>query len=126
MPLTVEHASIRNLDRLCEIEQECFKTEAFTKKHLALLLEDYNCVSLVAKENSEIVGFVIGALRLIGNTLTGHIFTIDVSVKYRGKGIGLKLLREIEKIFKEKGAKTSMLEVREDNIQALKLYQKAG
>jgi ribosomal protein S18 acetylase RimI-like enzyme len=35
-------------------------------------------------------------------------------------------LQEIEKIFKEKGVKACRLEVREDNIAALRLYQKSG
>lgn len=126
MPLTIEHASIRDLVRLCEIEEECFKTEAFTKQQIATLLEDYNCLSFVAEENGEIVGFIIGDLRLERNALAGHILTIDVSAKHRRKGIGKRLLHELERVFRERHIGACQLEVREDNAQALKLYRKAG
>jgi ribosomal-protein-alanine acetyltransferase len=126
MALTIEDASTRNLERLYEIEIECFEREAFTKQQIAHLLTDYNSVSLVAKVNGEIVGFIIGRVYFERNRLVGHILTIDVSAVYRQKGIAENLLQEIEKIFKEKGAKTCHLEVREDNFAALNLYKKLG
>jgi len=126
MPIIIEDASITNLDRLYEIEIECFEREAFTKQQIAHLLTDYNSISLVAKVNGEIIGFIIGMVYFERNSLVGHIFTIDVSPTYRRKGIAQRLLQEIEKIFKEKGVKACHLEVREDNIAALSLYQKLG
>jgi len=126
MEVTIEDASIQHLDRLYEIEKECFDKEVFTKQQIAHLLTDYNSIGLVAKINGKIVGFVIGMLYIERTALAGHILTIDVSPAYRKKGIAQKLLKEIEKIFKEKGAKTCHLEVREDNVAALRLYQKLG
>ncbi|MBX5328741.1 MAG: ribosomal protein S18-alanine N-acetyltransferase [Candidatus Bathyarchaeota archaeon] len=126
MEVTIEDASIQQLDRLYEIEMECFDKEAFTKQQIANLLTNYNSVGLVAKISGKIVGFVIGMLYVERTALAGHILTIDVSTAYRKKGIAQKLLQGIEKIFKEKGAKTCHLEVREDNIVALRLYQKLG
>jgi ribosomal-protein-alanine acetyltransferase len=126
MPLTIESALIRDLDKLCEIEKECFTSEAFTKQQIALLLKDYNSLSLVARENGKTIGFIIGGLRLERSTLVGHIVTIDVFAKHRRKGIGTRLLREIEEIFRERHVQECRLEVREDNARALRLYRKAG
>lgn len=126
MGFTIESASIRHLDRLYTIEKECFDKEAFTKQQIASLLSDYNSISLIAKINSEIVGFIIGMVYYERNTPVGHILTIDVALTYRKRGIAQKLLQEIEKIFREKGLRAVHLEVREDNIAALRLYQKLG
>jgi len=126
MSITIEDASIKQLDELYKIEMECFKREAFSKHHIANLLTDYNCVSLVAKIDSAIVGFIIGMIHIERNALAGHILTIDVSPPYRRRGIAQMLLQKIEEIFKEKGVKSCRLEVREDNIAALRLYQKLG
>jgi ribosomal protein S18 acetylase RimI-like enzyme len=52
--------------------------------------------------------------------------TIDVVPNYRRRGIAQQLMWETEKIFKQKGAKEIHLEAREDNIAALKLYEKLG
>jgi ribosomal-protein-alanine N-acetyltransferase len=126
MALTIGDASIRQLDRLYEIETECFGKEAFTKKQIAHLLTNYNSVGLVAKVNTKIVGFITGVIYIERNALIGHILTIDVLTTYRRKGIGQKLLHEIEEIFRRKGVKACRLEVREDNTAALSLYQKLG
>ena len=126
MVLTIEKASIKHLDRLYEIEIKCFGREAFTKQQIAYMLADSNSVSLVSKVRGEIVGYVIGKTYVDKKSATGHILTIDVSPKHRRKGIGQRLLQEIEKIFKGKGVKICCLEAREDNIAALNLYQKFG
>ena len=38
------------LDKLFEIEEQCFDQEAFTKQQIAYLLTDYNTMALGAKE----------------------------------------------------------------------------
>lgn len=125
MQIAIENASLQDLDILWEIEKKCFETEAFTKEQIAQLLRG-NSISLVAKLNSQIVGFIIGTVYRERNALFGHVLTVDVLPEYHRKGIGLKLLQEMENIFREKNIKTCCLEVREDNIAALKLYKKLG
>ena len=126
MSVEIEGASIKHLDRLHEIEMECFEKEAFTKQQIAYLLTDYNSTGLIAELNGEIVGFAIAKIYKDKKSATGHILTIDVSPKHRRKGIGLRLLQEIERIFKDKGVRVCFLEAREDNIAALSLYRKFG
>jgi ribosomal-protein-alanine acetyltransferase len=126
MEIIVEDANIRLLGELYDIEKQCFKDEAFSKQQISYLLEDYNAVSLVARVDKEIAGFIIGRVDLIRNLHVGHIMTIDVASKYRRKGVGQKLLLETEAIFKTKGAKECRLEVREDNVAALGVYVKLG
>ena len=126
MSTKVEDASVRDLSKLYEIEIACFDREAFSRPQLASLLKSYNSIALVAKIDSEIAGFIIGVIFVERNQLTGHILTIDVSPKNRRRGIGICLLQEIEKLFRSKGVKTSNLEVREDNLAGIGLYEKAG
>jgi ribosomal-protein-alanine N-acetyltransferase len=126
MTLTVETASLRHLNRLYKIEKECFGEEAFSRHQIATLIRDYNSISLVAVENNTIIGFILGAIYFQRNTLDGHVLTIDVSTRYRRRGVGSRLLEEIERIFSEKNVKICHLEVKEDNIEALELYEKAG
>jgi len=126
MTAVIEDALINDLDRLFEVETECFKEEAFTKEQIAQLLKEYNCVSLVARVGGVIAGFVIGMMYVDRKALRAQILTIDVSPAYRRRGIGQLLLREIERIFRDKGVKASTLEVREDNIAAINLYRKLG
>jgi ribosomal-protein-alanine N-acetyltransferase len=126
MTITIETARMHHLNRLYEIENECFQTEAFTKQRISSLLTDYNSISLVAKGENQIVGFIMGSIYFERNSLTGHILTIDVSTEHRGKQIGTRLLQEMEKLFRERGIMVCHLEVREDNLAALGLYRKFG
>lgn len=126
MEIKIETASLKLLDRLFEIEEQCFDQEAFTKRQIAYLLTDYNTIALVAKADNDITGFIIAQEEIDDNILYGHIITINVALTYRRKGIATKLLKEIEEIFKQKGITECHLEVREDNKAAVKLYQNSG
>ena len=126
MEIKIETASIKLLDKFCEIENQCFSQEAFTKRQMAYLLMDYNTIGLVAKTDSEIAGFIISQVEIEDSFLYGHIITINVAPNYRRIGIATKMLDETEKILKEKGISECHLEVREDNFAALKLYQNRG
>jgi ribosomal-protein-alanine acetyltransferase len=126
MAVKIEDTSIRLLGKLYEIEKQCFGQEAFTKQQLTYLLTAYNAIGLAARVNSEIAGFAIARVDIGRNTSFGHILTVDIAPAYRRKGVAQKLLQEIEAIFREKGIKECRLEVREDNVAALNLYQKLG
>lgn len=122
--VTVERATLANLEELWRIERECFTGEAFTREQIESLLRSRSAIGLLARVNSEVAGFIIGMIENFSTMRAGHIYTIDVALKHRRMGVGLKLLSEIEKIFLSKGAETSYLEVRTDNQAAIRLYKK--
>jgi len=126
LPLTVEKAELRNLDELVRIERECFTSEAFTKEQVEILLRNQNAIALLARINDEVAGFIIGMIENYGTEKAGHIYTIDVAVKHRRRGVGKRLLEEMESIFLMRGAETSYLEVKVDNSAARRLYRKQG
>jgi ribosomal-protein-alanine N-acetyltransferase len=126
MRIMIESASMKDLDQLCEIETECFGKEALTKKQIAQLLMDYNSISLLVRSDANVVGFVIGRVHVEGEALAGHILTLDVLTAQRGRGLGRRLLQELESIFEKKCINESYLEAREDNVAALRLYERMG
>ena len=124
--ISVRQATANDLEKLYEIERECFTIEAFTEQQMKFLLQDSNSVSLIAQIDGEIAGFIIGIIQYIRGVKAGHIYTIDVVTKHRRKGVGIKLLKELEQIFTKKGAKICHLEARQSNVAALGLYKKQG
>jgi ribosomal protein S18 acetylase RimI-like enzyme len=124
MELKIETASIKQLDELFRIEEDCFDQEAFTKQQIAYLLRDFNTIALIAKSNLDIAGFVIAQIEVEENTEYGHIVTINVAPKFRRKGIATRMLQEIEIFLRQRSITQIRLEVREDNNTALKLYNK--
>lgn len=68
------------------------------------------------------MGFA-GILKIIDEV---NIMNIVVRKDKRNEGIGSKLLDEIFKIAKQQKAQSITLEVNENNLPAIKLYQKFG
>ena len=127
MSISVQQATMNELESLYEIERECFTAEAFGKKQIASLLLDPASVGILAMVNGEVAGFTIGLVHVAEDEeKTGHIYTLDVAIRYRRKGIGSRLLEEIERIFTENGVNSCYLEMRVDNVAAQMLYRKHG
>lgn len=115
-------AIYRDLEDIFRIELESFKIP-YPKEYLVALLALAGDFFLVAEIQGSIVGYAVGILRL--NNI-GHIVSIAVAKRWRRKGIGTRLIRELERRFKERGVRASRLEVRVSNRPAIKLYEKLG
>jgi ribosomal-protein-alanine acetyltransferase len=125
MEVKIETATIKLLDALYRIEEQCFSEEAFSKRQIAYLLTDYNTIALVAKNGVDIAGFIIAQVETDDSEF-GHIITLNVAPNFRHKNVASKLLEEIESLLKQRGINQCRLEVREDNNAAIKLYHKRG
>lgn len=55
-----------------------------------------------------------------------HILNLCVHPDWQGRGFGRKLIQRLLKIARQHGAETAFLEVRVNNRQALKLYERLG
>jgi ribosomal-protein-alanine N-acetyltransferase len=126
MPISIKEAKVSDLEKLYRIEKECFTSEAFSKEQTAFLLRNPNSISLSAQMNNETAGFLIALIYERNNKKASHVFTLDVAINARRKGVGLKLLQSLEQILKSKGAKVCYLEVKIDNMAARELYKKLG
>jgi len=124
LSVTLRKATLRDLEDLYQIELECFGDDAFSKSLLGYFLRSPEFVTLVAVYDGEPVGFVTGSFERLGGRNTGHIYSIDVKTEHRRRGIGSALINSIECVLTEKGAETCHLEVRSDNVAAIKLYMK--
>lgn len=83
-------------------------------------LENENSKYLVAKSDSEIVGFA-GIWKAVDDM---HITNIVTKKSKRNTGIGSKLLEKLIELSKKENLFSLTLEVNENNIYAIKLYEK--
>ena len=91
------------------------------------ILKDKNCNCLVVEDGGRIVGF--GALVLNVVPCRGYIAKIEdmvIDEKYRGQGLGKKLMQELIKIAKKKKIKIVNLTSRPKRVGAIKLYKSLG
>ncbi len=125
MELKIEAATLRLLDSLYKIEQQCFSEEAFSRRQIAYLLTDFNTIALVAKADCALAGFVIVQLET-DEIVFGHVVTLNVAPIFRRKKVATQLLAEMERELKLRGVGECRLEVREDNKSGISLYLKVG
>ena len=87
---------------------------------------------LVAMLDEQVVGYAVGELRksLYGSPVElleiGHILNIALENGKKRKGVGTKLILELELRFRQRKATVAMLEVRESNTSARSFYTVLG
>jgi [ribosomal protein S18]-alanine N-acetyltransferase len=79
--------------------------------------------TLVAEEGECIRGFLVAQE---DRRSLGHIITIDVHCEARRQGVGLLLMDEAEKRFRQRGCAGTYLEVAINNAPAIAFYQRLG
>jgi len=77
---------------------------------------------LVAEENGQIVGTVIGGF----DGRRGLIYHLAVIASFRGQGIGSRLMDELESRLRAKGCLRCYLLVTTDNPEGMQYYDKHG
>ncbi|MCB4791115.1 MAG: ribosomal protein S18-alanine N-acetyltransferase [Elusimicrobia bacterium] len=116
LPLKREYIS-----EILEIEKVSFPepwTREMFERELSLPLSRF----FVLKFENKIAGYAAGWLILD----EAHITNIAVHPDYRNKGLGSKALEFLVEDMCIKGARKALLEVRESNTVAQKLYKSAG
>lgn len=122
MSVIVRQATEKDLSRIFEIEVSSFK-EPYPESLLYMYLKLTPELFLVVEKNGNIVGYIIGLIRLGG---LGHIVSLAVDPKERRKGYGTLLLNTILEKFKKLKVHKVRLEVRVSNTAAINLYKKHG
>jgi len=77
---------------------------------------------LVAEENGQIIGTVIGGF----DGRRGLIYHLAVAASFRGLGIGSRLVEELEARMRFKGCLRCYLLVISENPEAMEYYEKRG
>ena len=120
----ITRALLENLNDIMNIENACFGSDAFSCYQIAYLITRSKGLFLIAGHNGEIAGYI--SFIISGRHNTGRIYSIAVSPNHRGAGIADALMNEAIGYAKEKRLRAIFLEVKIDNIAAIKLYKKKG
>ena len=101
-------------------------SRSMSTAELEELVNDKNIALVVVQDDGSVVG--MGTLYIIPKIGKRNAYIEDVIVdeKYRGQGLGEKLVRELVAIAKEKGVRSITLTSRLQRVAAHKLYEKLG
>ena len=117
--ITIAPMEARHIERLAEIETECFSMP-WSYESLAEELANPLAVFLVASYGGEIAGY-IGMTQVIDE---GYIANLAVTQQMRRKGVATALLDALVEHAKENNLSFLTLEVRQSNLAARRLYER--
>ncbi|MBO3800483.1 MAG: ribosomal protein S18-alanine N-acetyltransferase [Candidatus Brockarchaeota archaeon] len=121
--IVIEEATEKDLEAIIDIEKSSFPGYPYSIEIFRTLLKDYGRYFLVSRSRGVVVGYICGR---IFREKFGEIVSIAVIPDFRRKGIGRKLMLELESRFKKDGIKFTRLEVSVRNTIAIKFYGSLG
>lgn len=120
--LEIKPMQLSDLDEVMELERICF-TQPWTRGMFEDDLRNSNLTYyIVARLYGNLVGYA--GMWVVGGEV--HITTVAVHPKFRRMGMGSKLIRSLLEEAVRREAQWAILEVRQSNIAAQKLYAKWG
>ncbi|NHB70316.1 ribosomal protein S18-alanine N-acetyltransferase [Perlabentimonas gracilis] len=122
--LTIRPVTANDLVSIFEIETQSFGTESFNRRQFRYLAKSPTCHFVVADIDNQIGGYLILTTRRNSKVL--RIYSIATKPRFRGLGIGEKLMNYTKDFARINAYNAISLEVKEANTVAITLYQKMG
>jgi ribosomal protein S18 acetylase RimI-like enzyme len=113
-----------DLDVLAAIESQCFDSDQLSRRSLRYFLRVPNAALLVAEMRGAVAGYALVAFR--SGSAIARLYSIAIKPDFRGRNLGLALLKAGERAARERGASLMRLEVRSRNRRAIALYERYG
>ncbi|MCK9596069.1 GNAT family N-acetyltransferase [Candidatus Pacearchaeota archaeon] len=107
-------------------EEKILISDEKIKKEFLGLLNTKKRILLIAKENKQILGYLMGTILRNVWQKVGYLDDVLVKKDFRNKKIGSKLIKKFIKILNKKGIKKVRLGVDVKNKKAILLYKKLG
>ena len=121
----VRAALLRDVPELLRIEVEAFESDRLTAQSLRNLIRAETATVHVAELTpGHLVGFCIVLFRR--GTVVARLYSMAVDHTVRGQGVAQALMLAMEADAAQRGALFLRLEVRHDNVPAIRLYESVG
>lgn len=117
----IRSADLSDIKSIMALEEGAI-VHPWCSKDIESLITDQNKKCLVVDVNGEVVCY-IGAETVLDECNIGNIVT---AVNHRGKGYATEVLTILLNNLKNRGIAKVFLEVENDNIPAISLYEKSG
>lgn len=122
--ITIEPASLAQLDALMALENKCFETDRLSRRSMRRFLSSEQSVFLVALEQGQCIGYLLVIFHR--GTRLARLYSVAVDPRWRGKGVARMLMQSGEKESQDRGALYFRLEVNNRNDNAIALYHSLG
>lgn len=120
--MMIQKAITKDAKALYTLEQEVFPSFNYPLPLRSFYYHIQKNLLLKAVDDGKIVGYILA----FGIKKTLKIHSLAVIKEYRGQHLALELIENVLGVYDGKKYNQMALEVRSDNIFAIKLYQKSG
>jgi len=120
----IRRARLADLEALVALEQASFTTDHLSRRQYRHHLANPRGKVVVAVDASGLLGKALVFFRR-GSDIA-RLYSIAVAQTARGRGIGEALLAAAEREARSRGCRCLRLEVRQDNVAAMRLYERRG
>lgn len=118
-------ATIADCNNLFELEQQLFDYDSLSKRSFEHLLKSTRtAITTVAEYDDNIKAYVIFLLRK--NSNTARLYSLGVHHEFRGQHIARLLIVNGINLLSSKSITKISLEVKTDNLHAIRLYENLG
>jgi len=115
---------VNRINDLLSLEASCFTSDRSKRRNLRHLLQSPTAYCLGAYHRGELVGSMVTLFK--SNSRSARIHSLAVSAGVRGQGIGRGMMARAEREARMRGCSRMRLEVRMDNLPAIRLYEGLG
>ncbi len=120
----IRDAKDEDLDGLEALEARSFASDRISRRSLRRLIHSRSASLRVAVGRGELHGYYVVLFRK--GSSRARLYSIAVDDGHRGSGVGSRLLADAESVARAHGRRALRLEVRQDNVIAIRLYQRRG
>ncbi|SFG00191.1 ribosomal protein S18-alanine N-acetyltransferase [Neptunomonas qingdaonensis] len=107
---------------IMQIEAQCFTDDHWSEKQIQQQLLNVNAINLGIKVQGDLVGYA-----LVGSVLDeAELYQIALLPECQGRGMATELLAQLCQQLAVAGMQRLLLEVRERNVAAIRLYESFG
>ncbi len=122
--MAIRKAKRSDLEALVAIETRCFTSDRLSRRSLRYFLAAPNAAILVAVFKGIVAGYALVSFRK--GSAIARLYSIATDPDFRGRRLGLSLLKAAEKTARQRRARAMRLEVRGRNHRAIALYEREG
>ena len=122
----IDRFRLRDLGPIRRLEKASFGAHAFDVTMFLYFAFSRSHRFLVAREQGEMVGYIVVQQSRLGSRMQGHIVSIAVREDRRRCRLGTLLMAGVLEPMRAAGVEEMVLEVGEKNLGAIHLYQNFG
>jgi ribosomal protein S18 acetylase RimI-like enzyme/predicted double-glycine peptidase len=120
----IRTANLEDISALVTLEECCFDVDRISRRQFRHLITRGNATVLVLEQAGRLLGDVV--LLFSRATSVARMYSLAIDPRMRGRGLARQLVQDAEKAAWAKRRAYMRLEVRQDNLPAIALYEKLG